>query len=254
MHHEDRILAHARLHGVPTPEILVGNVRLSQNGIMLGMLLEDLGDRAREAGTVEGVTAAVAAHQVPALRDLPVLDEAGLAKLPARAMTYLTVPTLERRWAGSDDVRAGLAMIRERAPQLAAGAGVQPWGLVHFHPASLHIGHRGWRLLDWAHGLNGPGLLDLASWQGTTRPPDVRAPAPAVDAPCDHGIPGLGCRTEPDLGVDGPTRVPTLCACPLLGRLDGVRLPTGGRGGRCRPPAGGCPQWASGCGGDPWRW
>lgn len=40
-----------------------------------------------------------------------------------------------------------------------------------FHPTSLHIGERGWRLLDFARAFTGPGLLDLASWHGTIEPP-----------------------------------------------------------------------------------
>lgn len=48
-----------------------------------------------------------------------------------------------------------------------------PFGLCHseFHPTSLHISERGWRLSDFTRGFTGPGLLDLASWHGTLDDP-----------------------------------------------------------------------------------
>ena len=36
----------------------------------------------------------------------------------------------------------------------------------------MHIGASGWRLLDFAMALHGPGLLDLAAWSGLRRPAD----------------------------------------------------------------------------------
>ena len=56
----------------------------------------------------------------------------------------------------------------------AAGTGLAPFGLCHseYHPTSLHIGRRGWHLLDLARAFTGPGLLDLASWHGTLNDPD----------------------------------------------------------------------------------
>src|ERR1019366_4801727 len=56
----------------------------------------------------------------------------------------------------------------------AAGAQLPPFGLCHsqYHPTSLHIGERGWHLLDFARAFNGPGLLDIASWSGTLNAPN----------------------------------------------------------------------------------
>lgn len=56
----------------------------------------------------------------------------------------------------------------------AAGAELPPFGWVHseFHPTSLHFTTDRWYLLDFARAFTGPGLLDLASWHGTTAAPD----------------------------------------------------------------------------------
>lgn len=61
----------------------------------------------------------------------------------------------------------------QAAEARSAGATLAPFGWVHseFHPTSLHVGERGWRLLDFARAFTGPGLLDLASWHGTIEPP-----------------------------------------------------------------------------------
>jgi hypothetical protein len=68
--------------------------------------------------------------------------------------------------------------------RLAGGAGLPPFGFCHseFHPTSLHIGSQGWRLLDFARAFNGPGLLDLASWHGTTANSDPEAVISLISA------------------------------------------------------------------------
>lgn len=44
--------------------------------------------------------------------------------------------------------------------------------LAEWHPTSVHIGPAGTHLLYFARAFRGPGLPDLASWQGTIDDPD----------------------------------------------------------------------------------
>lgn len=148
-----------------------------QWGAHLGMLLEDLGDPIREATQADGVVAAIAAHRALPPAGLPVLDSAALAGLPGRALGSLAELRSRGRWLDSEDLDAVLGAFESVAEGRAKDADLAPFGLCHseFHPTSLHIGRDGWRLLDWARAFIGPGLLDLASWQGTTGAPDVDA-------------------------------------------------------------------------------
>ncbi|ADP81963.1 phosphotransferase [Pseudofrankia inefficax] len=148
-----------------------------QRDAHLGMLLQDLGDPEREATDAEGAVGAVVTHGARPPAGLPVLDVAALADLPGRALTSLMELRSRGRWLDTDDLGVLLGVLAAVADQRATGAAVPPFGLCHseFHPSSLHIGQAGWRLLDWARAFVGPGLLDLASWQGTTGPPDVDA-------------------------------------------------------------------------------
>jgi hypothetical protein len=56
-----------------------------------------------------------------------------------------------------------------------------------FHPTSLHIGDRGLHVMDLARSYTGPGLLDLASWQGTGQALDLRQVEELVRAYVDAG-------------------------------------------------------------------
>ncbi|MBL7488281.1 phosphotransferase [Frankia sp. AgB1.9] len=153
---------------------LLASVR---HGEHLGMLLEDLGDPEREATDAEGAIAAVVAHGAKPPDWLPLLDVAAMADLPGRALTSLMELRSRGRWQDTDDLGVLLGVLATVADDRAADAAMPPFGLCHseFHPTSLHVGQEGWRLLDWARAVVGPGLIDLASWQGTTGPPDVEA-------------------------------------------------------------------------------
>ncbi len=137
------------------------------------MFMEDLGPSVREADDLDGVAAAVVLHGTRTAPPLPVLDQDRLRTLPARALEHLERLRKADRWQDADDVEDALDRIAQAAEARSAGAMLEPFGWVHseFHPTSLHIGERGWRLLDFARAFTGPGLLDLASWHGTIEPP-----------------------------------------------------------------------------------
>ncbi|OHV50402.1 aminoglycoside phosphotransferase family protein [Frankia sp. B2] len=170
---EADVLQHLQAQGLPIPRILA-EVRREHD---LGMLLEDLGEPVRDATEADGAAAAVTVHAGTPPAGLTTLDRAALAALPGRARASLDVLRARGRWVDA----AGLDKLLERlagvAFDLADGAETPPFGLCHseFHPTSVHIGLSGWRLLDWARAFVGPGLLDLASWQGTTGPADLTA-------------------------------------------------------------------------------
>ena len=170
-------LAH---HQLPVPHLLASE----HLGSALGLLLQDLGDPIREPTLTDAARAAVVAHRAPPVAGTAVLDTARLADLPARCNRLLRQLQDAGRWTAATDVADQLGALEEVAHQRAAGAELAPWGTCHsgFHPTSLHIGAHGWRLLDWARTFTGPGLLDLASWQGTRQPPDVDALDTLIDA------------------------------------------------------------------------
>ncbi|MEU5023265.1 aminoglycoside phosphotransferase family protein [Streptomyces milbemycinicus] len=166
---EDQVLRMAYTLGVPVPQVHASAVL---DG-WLGMLMEDLGPSAREADDLDGVAAAVVLHGTRTAPPLPVLDQERLRMLPARALEHLGRLRKADRWQNADDVEDALERTAQAAEPRSAGATMAPFGWVHseFHPTSLHIGERGWRLLDFARAFTGPGLLDLASWHGTIEPP-----------------------------------------------------------------------------------
>lgn len=170
---ERRVLAHVADHGLPVPRLLASAER---HGVV-GMLLEDLGEPAREATMEEAAAAAVAVHRLPLPQQrLPVLDSAALADLPARAQDHLTSLRTEGRWAEATDLDTDLGRLASIAELRARDAELPPYGLVHseFHPTSVHIGSdERLRLLDFGRVFVGPGVLDLVSWQGTTGAPDT---------------------------------------------------------------------------------
>jgi hypothetical protein len=167
---EDQALRLAHTLGVPVPAVDASAVL---DG-WLGMLLEDLGPATREADDLDGAAAAVLLHQARRAAALPVLDQEGLRKLPSRALEHLGQLRKADRWQDTGDIESALDRISQAAEARSGGATVAPFGWVHseFHPTSLHIGRRGWRLLDFARAFTGPGLLDLASWHGTLDDPD----------------------------------------------------------------------------------
>ncbi|MGW1911919.1 aminoglycoside phosphotransferase family protein [Streptomyces sp. NPDC002076] len=167
---EDQALRLAKTLGVPVPSVHASAVL---DG-WLGMLLEDLGAPIREADDLDGAAAAVVLHRTHTAAALPVLDQEGLRGLPARALEHLGHLRKADRWEDTHDIEDALDGIAQAAEARSGGATVGPFGWVHseFHPTSLHIGRRGWRLLDFARAFTGPGLLDLVSWHGTIEDPD----------------------------------------------------------------------------------
>ncbi|WP_328501655.1 aminoglycoside phosphotransferase family protein [Streptomyces sp. NBC_00457] len=167
---EDQALRLAHSLGVPVPQVHASAVL---DG-WLGMLMEDLGPAVRDADDLDGTAAAVVLHGTRTAAALPVLDQARLRMLPIRGLEHLARLRKAERWQDADDVEDALNQIAQAAEARSAGTTVAPFGWVHseYHPISLHIGQRGWRLLDFARAFTGPGLLDLASWHGTLDPPD----------------------------------------------------------------------------------
>ncbi|MEV0211290.1 aminoglycoside phosphotransferase family protein [Streptomyces sp. NPDC050788] len=167
---EDQALRLAHTLGVPVPQVHASAVL---DG-WLGMLMEDLGPAVRDADDLDGVAAAVVLHGTRTAAALPVLDQNQLRTLPNRALDHLARLRKAERWQDTDDVEDALNRIAEASEARSAGATLAPFGWVHseYHPTSLHLGQRGWRLLDFARAFTGPGLLDLASWHGTLDAPD----------------------------------------------------------------------------------
>ncbi|MBL1110462.1 phosphotransferase [Streptomyces sp. 5-8] len=167
---EDQALRLAKTFGVPVPSVHASAVL---DG-WLGMLLQDLGAPIREADDLDGAAAAVILHRTRTAAALPVLDQEGLRGLPARSLEHLGHLRKADRWEDTHDIEDALDRIAQAAEARSAGAAIGPFGWVHseFHPTSLHIGRRGWRLLDFARAFTGSGLLDLASWHGTLDDPD----------------------------------------------------------------------------------
>ena len=167
---EADVLWNLLVQGVPVPEVFASVVR---DGV-LGMLMEDLGEPVRSATVEDAVTAALRVHAAKPVDGLPVVDRAVLAALPGRALDRLAELRAAGRWTDTGGLDDPLMALADHADRLSAGAELAPYGLCHseFHPTSLHVGADGWRLLDWARAFVGPGLLDLASWQGTQEAAD----------------------------------------------------------------------------------
>ncbi|MBA9007999.1 aminoglycoside phosphotransferase family protein [Thermomonospora cellulosilytica] len=150
--------------GLPVPRRLA----VVRRPDLLGMFLEDLGPALREATDDDGAGLAVAVHQVTATGVLPVLNARRLAAMPRAIVARLS--RINGDATGLEAARA----LDEAATGRAAGTGLPPFGLCHseWHPTSVHVGETGVHLLDLARAFHGPGLLDLASWQGTVTVPD----------------------------------------------------------------------------------
>jgi hypothetical protein len=167
---EARVLQHVNRWGVPVPDVHASVVR---DGV-LGMLMDDLGVPLADPTRAEAAVAAWRVHATEPLEGLPIVDREALTALPGRVLGRLGELRASGRWTETTDLDEPLTALAEHADRLSDGAELAPFGLCHseFHPTSLHIGVDGWRLLDWARAFVGPGLLDLASWQGTQHPAD----------------------------------------------------------------------------------
>lgn len=170
---EAAVLRHVAAAGVPVPRLLSAATR----GSVAAMVLEDLGGAFRDPTLDEAAHAAVAVHHVAAPAEAAQLDLGTLVGLPASCLTSVTELADTGRWADVAPERVMLEELAAFAEARSQGAERPPFGLCHgeFNPTSLHIGDAGWRLIDWAGPINGPGLLDLAGWQYTTHAPDFRA-------------------------------------------------------------------------------
>jgi hypothetical protein len=156
----------AERHGIPVPHV---HAAQTAPGV-LAMLLDDLGEPVREASEHDGARAAVRLHMAGAAVDdswLPRVDGAALAAMPHRIAASLGQ-------LGLSEAVQTVEALGAAGPRRATGAELPPFGLCHseYHPTSLHLGPRGWHLLDFARAFTGPGLLDLASWHGTVDEPD----------------------------------------------------------------------------------
>lgn len=151
--------------GLPVPERLA----VVHTPELLGMLLTDLGPSDRDATDAEGASLAVRIHQVSETGSLPVLNAAELAAMPGEMASRLSSLSIGTTASQTAWALAKVAVVR------TTGAELPPFGLCHseWHPTSVHIGGGGTHLLDFARAFRGPGLLDLASWHGTTTGPDV---------------------------------------------------------------------------------
>jgi hypothetical protein len=167
---ENRVLAHVAAQGVPVPQVHAATVL---DG-MLGMILEDLGDQAREPTEHDAASAAVHLHATTPAPWLDKLGEPELAALPSQALACLEQLRAAGRFADTSDLLGHLTALNRMAWARATGAAKPPVGPCHgeLHPSALHLSHTGWHLLDFAMAFTGPGLLDLAAWSGLRRPAD----------------------------------------------------------------------------------
>jgi hypothetical protein len=178
---EVRILRAAGIGGVPVPQVLAAGVY----GRMLVMLLEDLGDGVREANDVDGAAAAATLHRADLNTGrLRIWGSRQLCEIPDSAMGLLSELRAAGRLPTSTDLVRPLARLARQARTLTVDADMPPFGLVHgdLHPTSVHISQCGWHLIDFAMAFTGPGLLDLASWQGIRNRPDPGRVAAQIDA------------------------------------------------------------------------
>jgi Phosphotransferase enzyme family len=162
---EHLVLRLAARCGLPVPHVQAAR---TEQGV-LAMLMDDLGEPAREADDYDGAGAAARLHEAAGAVWLSRITASGLATLPHRTGVRL-------RRLGLPGVASLVRALDGAAASRADGAELPPFGLCHagYHPTALHIGEGGWHLLDFSRAFTGPGLLDLASWHGT-----LAAPVPA---------------------------------------------------------------------------
>lgn len=168
---EAQVLTAAAHAGAPVPAVHAATIHNKK----LIMIVEDLGEPVRQPNDIDGAAAAAALHQKRIEPGgLPVWGEAQLADIPSHAVALLTGLRAGGRFATAADLLRPLELLARDAPHLAAGAETPPFGVMHgeFHPTALHIGSTGLRVIDFAMAFVGPGIFDLAAWQGTRQPPD----------------------------------------------------------------------------------
>jgi len=170
---EDRNLRAAALAGLPVPRLL-GSAH--HNGV-LAMVLEDLGDPQGDPTDADAASAAAVLHAATPPSALPLLDQQALAALPRKALCHLRQLRIAERWTeGTEDIAEVLSALDRAAASRTTGTQATPFGWTHseFHSSNVHVGQHGWHLLDLARCFTGPGLLDLAAWQGLSlrQPPD----------------------------------------------------------------------------------
>jgi hypothetical protein len=178
---EATVLATAAQHGVPVPAMHASLL----TGDLLIMLLEDLGDPTHTPTDQDGAAAAALLHRAnPTCPDLPICDSPALADLPHKMLDTLTGLRASGRLDLGTDMMRALASLSRQAKRRAAGAQTPPFGFVHgeLHPTSIHIGPKGKRIIDFGMAFTGPGILDLATWQGTRQPPNPRRLTNQLDA------------------------------------------------------------------------
>jgi hypothetical protein len=178
---EARVLRSAADRAVPVPAVLAAG-SLDETSIML---LEDLGDPVAQPTDRIGATAAVRLHcALLPLDGLERWDGPAFAGLPDAMLELLRQLGMDGRLHLGDDVVRILTDLARHATAMAAGAETPPFGFVHgeLHPTSLHVSTGGWRLLDFGMAFAGPGILDLATWQGTRQPPDPTRLRTQIDA------------------------------------------------------------------------
>ncbi|WTX01102.1 aminoglycoside phosphotransferase family protein (plasmid) [Streptomycetaceae bacterium NBC_01309] len=174
---EDTALRLAGSGGAPVPALHAAAHLDRPGGGILGMLMEDLGEPLREATIDDAARVAAAVHRVAGT---------GLAAVAGNELAAMAARSADRvkRLGLDQEVTDTAAALAAAAPARAAGATLAPYGLVHseFHPTSLHVGVHGVRVLDFARAFTGPGLIDLASWQGTMMDlPDQAATGELID-------------------------------------------------------------------------
>jgi hypothetical protein len=177
---EGDVLAHVARQGLPVPS-LEAAVTTPDETVMV---LEDLGAPDRDAALGDAAIAAVSVHQIRPPAGVPVVDRDALAALPTVALERIGQLHATGRWPEPDPDIDALARLTAIADTRSEGTDLAPFGFCHseFHPTSLHITEAGWHVLDLARAFTGPGLLDLASWQGTTEAPDLTGLEELIDA------------------------------------------------------------------------
>lgn len=170
---EDIYLRHLAGEGVPVPDLHASEFR---DGI-LGMVMVDLDQDLRRASVVEAAAAAVRLHSVGPAPGTVTWDSVLLACLPAAMTEQLALLRTEGRGVDTDDIVEALGRLGHVAEERSEGADLAPFNFCHgeLHRSSIHIGPSGWTVLDVAKAYHGPGLLDLATWQGARFEPDPAA-------------------------------------------------------------------------------
>jgi Phosphotransferase enzyme family len=189
---EDTALRYAESCGLPVPHLIASH----KDGHRAAILMTDLGQPARTVTDAEGARLAAAIHHNPGSPELPLIDAAALAAMPGRIAERASRHRLP---VATIDTAAAIAASADR---LAAAASTPPFGLCHseWHPTSVIIDAAGNpHVYDWARAFTGPGLIDLASWLGTTTAPDLPAVRAHITAYTDAG--GHRTALQPRAGI-----------------------------------------------------